>query len=194
LSRSRLPTKKKSKEDGKERRLEFEPAWPFYNDRLGRGPLHIISQRRTSWSMRGFVRRNVRQRVSSCRPDGDAGAADVSRRNSSFRSPRRLFRSRERWHNRCSHGLRSMQRQSVPSRRRVTRICRYQDGRIARDSGAVVIARRNEVVDFVDERIISQRPCRSTARRTRKVTAEHLLARQFRSVPNQGNTCINQPD
>ncbi|MBX3281153.1 MAG: DNA-directed RNA polymerase subunit beta [Acidobacteria bacterium] len=177
--------------DGKE--AEFEP-YPFYLT-AWKEDLYIIGQANIELDAKGYI---VNER-NAARQKGEFITADKSEIQYMDVSPKQLvsvaaslipFLENDDA-NRALMGS-NMQRQSVPLLRAESPYVGTGMEKIAaRDSGAVVIAKRNGVVDYVDsERIIVKADHQVDGTISREVTADiYSLVKFTRS--NQ-NTCINQ--
>ncbi|HMM79630.1 MAG TPA: DNA-directed RNA polymerase subunit beta [Pyrinomonadaceae bacterium] len=177
--------------DGKE--AEFEP-YPFYLT-AWKEDLYIIGQANIELDEKGYI---VNER-NAARQKGEFITADKSEIQYMDVSPKQLvsvaaslipFLENDDA-NRALMGS-NMQRQSVPLLRAESPYVGTGMEKIAaRDSGAVVIAKRNGVVDYVDsERIIVKADHQVDGTISREVTADiYSLVKFTRS--NQ-NTCINQ--
>ncbi|MBS1769405.1 MAG: DNA-directed RNA polymerase subunit beta [Acidobacteria bacterium] len=177
--------------DGKQ--AEFEP-YPFYLT-AWKEDLYIIGQANIELDEKGYI---VNER-NAARQKGEFITADKSEIQYMDVSPKQLvsvaaslipFLENDDA-NRALMGS-NMQRQSVPLLRAESPYVGTGMEKIAaRDSGAVVIAKRNGVVDYVDsERIIVKADHQVDGTISREVTADiYSLVKFTRS--NQ-NTCINQ--
>jgi len=184
--------RKVAKEGGKE--AEFEP-YPFYltaweEDR------YIIGQANIQLDAKGNI---VNDRVQARSVGGEFIMADRSDVQYMDVSPKQLvsvaaslipFLENDDA-NRALMGS-NMQRQSVPLLRAESPYVGTGMEKIAaRDSGAVVIAKRDGIVDYVDsERIIVKADHRVDGTISREVTADIYSLVKFKRS-NQ-NTCINQ--
>jgi len=182
---------KVAKEDGKQ--AEFEP-YPFYltaweEDR------YVIGQANIELDPKG----NLVNERNAARQKGEFITADRADIQYMDVSPKQLvsvaaslipFLENDDA-NRALMGS-NMQRQSVPLLRAESPYVGTGMEKIAaRDSGAVVIARRNGVVDYVDsERIIVKADHQVDGTISREVTADIYSLVKFKRS-NQ-NTCINQ--
>ncbi|MBV6496352.1 MAG: DNA-directed RNA polymerase subunit beta [Acidobacteria bacterium] len=177
--------------DGK--RAEYEP-YPFYLT-AWKEDLYIIGQANIELDAKGYI---VNER-NAARQKGEFITADKSEIQYMDVSPKQLvsvaaslipFLENDDA-NRALMGS-NMQRQSVPLLRAESPYVGTGMEKVAaRDSGAVVIAKRNGVVDYVDsERIIVKADHQVDGTISREVTADiYSLVKFTRS--NQ-NTCINQ--
>ena len=183
--------KKVQKEGGKE--AEFEP-YPFYLTAWEEDKW-IIGQANIELDPKGFL---VNER-NAARQKGEFITADRADIQYMDVSPKQLvsvaaslipFLENDDA-NRALMGS-NMQRQSVPLLRAESPYVGTGMEKIAaRDSGAVVIAKRNGVVDYVDsERIIVKADHRVDGTISREVTADIYSLVKFKRS-NQ-NTCINQ--
>lgn len=184
--------RKVAKEGGKE--AEFEP-YPFYltaweEDR------YIIGQANIELDQKGNI---VNERVQARSVGGEFIMADRGDVQYMDVSPKQLvsvaaslipFLENDDA-NRALMGS-NMQRQSVPLLRAESPYVGTGMEKVAaRDSGAVVIAKRNGVVDYVDsERIIVKADHQVDGTISREVTADIYSLVKFKRS-NQ-NTCINQ--
>ncbi|MEO6334411.1 MAG: DNA-directed RNA polymerase subunit beta, partial [Pyrinomonadaceae bacterium] len=183
--------KKLAKDGGKQ--AEFEP-YPFYLTAWEEDKW-IIGQANIELDEKGFF---VNQR-NAARQKGEFITADRADTQYMDVSPKQLvsvaaslipFLENDDA-NRALMGS-NMQRQSVPLLRAESPYVGTGMEKIAaRDSGAVVIAKRNGVVDYVDsERIIVKADHRVDGTISREVTADIYSLVKFKRS-NQ-NTCINQ--
>src|SRR6188768_3016836 len=183
--------KKVAKEGGKQ--AEFEP-FPFYLTAWEEDKW-IIGQANIELDEKGYF---VNQR-NAARQKGEFITADRADTQYMDVSPKQLvsvaaslipFLENDDA-NRALMGS-NMQRQSVPLLRAESPYVGTGMEKIAaRDSGAVVIAKRNGVVDYVDsERIIVKADHRVDGTISREVTADIYSLVKFKRS-NQ-NTCINQ--
>src|SRR6188768_1634793 len=183
--------KKVQKEGGKQ--AEFEP-YPFYLTAWEEDKW-IIGQANIELDEKGYF---VNQR-NAARQKGEFITADRADTQYMDVSPKQLvsvaaslipFLENDDA-NRALMGS-NMQRQSVPLLRAESPYVGTGMEKIAaRDSGAVVIAKRNGVVDYVDsERIIVKADHRVDGTISREVTADIYSLVKFKRS-NQ-NTCINQ--
>ncbi len=183
--------KKAAKDGGKE--AEFEP-YPFYLTAWEEDK-YIIGQANIELDKKGNI---VNERVAA-REKGEFITADRDNIQYMDVSPKQLvsvaaslipFLENDDA-NRALMGS-NMQRQSVPLLRAESPYVGTGMEQIAaHDSGAVVIAKRNGVVDYVDsERIIVKADHRVDGTISREVTADIYSLVKFKRS-NQ-NTCINQ--
>jgi DNA-directed RNA polymerase subunit beta len=183
--------KKLGRDGGKQ--AEFEP-WPFYltaweEDR------YIIGQANIELDEKGYLvneRNAARQRGEFITADrADIQYMDVSPKQLVSVAASLIPFLENDDANRALMGS-NMQRQSVPLLRAESPYVGTGMEKIAaRDSGAVVIAKRDGVVDFVDsERIIVKADHQVDGNISREVTADIYSLVKFKRS-NQ-NTCINQ--
>ena len=162
---------------------------------VGRGPVHHRAgqrrARRRTAASRASASTRARPATSSCRR-ATRSTTSTSRRSSSCRSPPRSIPFLENDDaNRALMGS-NMQRQAVPLlQARAPFVGTGMEYITARDSGAVVVARRSGTVDYVDsKRIVVRVEGSETEGAVARDGRRHLRMTKFKRS-NQ-NTCINQ--
>src|SRR6058998_3892233 len=175
------------------RRAEYEP-WPFYLTAWEEDK-HVVGQANIELDENGYIvnERNAARKAGEfilARRD-DIEYVDVSPKQLVSVAASLIPFLENDDANRALMGS-NMQRQSVPLlRAEAPYIGTGMEDVTARDSGAVVIARRDGVVDYVDsERIIVKADHNVDGTISREVTADIYTLIKFKRS-NQ-NTCINQ--
>jgi DNA-directed RNA polymerase subunit beta len=178
---------------GDGRKAEFEP-WPFYQTAWEEDK-HVVGQANIELDENGYIindRNAARQAgefILALRKDIEY--VDVSPKQLVSVAASLIPFLENDDANRALMGS-NMQRQSVPLlRAEAPYIGTGMEKTTARDSGAVVVARRDGVVDYVDsERIIVKADHNVDGTISREVTADIYTLIKFKRS-NQ-NTCINQ--